>query len=355
MDTVDQVQLLNRGFEVWNAWRDGHAETEINLAEANLIDAFLMRSNLSRASLQRANCSGAYLASANLSRANLAGANLSMADLSRADLSEANLSDAYLSGAYLSRANLSGACLERAFLARADLSGANLSGAQLRGADLSGASLVQARLDDADFTDCRVYGVSAWDVRLTRTRQSRLVITPDEESAITVDDLELAQFIYLLLNNQKIRRVIDTITSKVVLLLGSFTPERKVLLDALRDTLKLKNYSPVVFDFEAPAGRDLTETLRTLAHLSRFVIADITDAKSVPQELMAVVPDLPSVPVQPLLVSSQREYGMFEHFRRYPWVLPEILYDTPEELVRNLDVLVIGPAEAKAEQQKRQR
>ena len=57
MDTVDQVQLLNRGFEVWNAWRDGHAETEINLAEANLIDAFLMRSNLSRASLQRANCS----------------------------------------------------------------------------------------------------------------------------------------------------------------------------------------------------------------------------------------------------------------------------------------------------------
>ena len=45
-----------------------------------------------------------------------------------------------------------------------------------------------------------------------------------------MDDLEIAQFIYLLLNNQKIRHVIDTITSKIVLILGRFTPERKAVL-----------------------------------------------------------------------------------------------------------------------------
>ena len=66
----------------------------------------------------------------------------------------------------------------------------------------------------------------------------------------------MAQFIYLLLNNKRIREVIDTITSKLVLILGRFTTERKVILDALRDTLRARNYLPVVFDFDKPASRD---------------------------------------------------------------------------------------------------
>ena len=166
-----------------------------------------------------------------------------------------------------------------------------------------------------------MYGISAWNVKLEGAIQSNLVITPDGESPIQVDNLEVAQFIYLLLNNQKIRSVIDTITSKVVLILGRFTPERKIVLDAIRDELRKRDYLPVLFDFEKPASRDLTETVSTLAHMARFVIADITDAKSIPQELMAIVPNMPSVPVQPLLLASQQEYGMFEHFRNFPWVL----------------------------------
>src|SRR2546421_693848 len=86
-----------------------------------------------------------------------------------------------------------------------------------------------------------------------------------------------AELIYMLLNNAEIRNVIDTITSKVVLILGRFTPERKFVLDAIRDVLRQHNYLPILFDFEKPSSRDFTETVRTLAHMSRFILADITE------------------------------------------------------------------------------
>ena len=62
--------------------------------------------------------------------------------------------------------------------------------------------------------------------------QKNLVITPQGEPEITADNIEVAQFVYLLLHNEKLHGIIDTITSKVVLILGRFTPERKAVLDA---------------------------------------------------------------------------------------------------------------------------
>src|SRR5262245_22851881 len=137
--------------------------------------------------------------------ANLFGANLSRAQLFRADLY----------GAQLFRADLIGADLSEANLFRADLTEANLSGVNLTMAHLAGASLIDVHLRDADLTGCRVYGVSAWNLDLEGARQNNLIITPNDEPEITVDNLEVAQFIYLLLNNERVRHVIDTITSKV--------------------------------------------------------------------------------------------------------------------------------------------
>jgi hypothetical protein len=133
----------------------------------------------------------------------------------------------------------------------------------------------------------------------------------------------------------------------VVLILGRFTPERKAVLDALREELRKHDYLPVLFDFDRPASRDSTETVSLLARMARFVIADITEARSIPQELMVIAPDLPSVPIQPLLLEAAGEYGMFEHFRRYPWVLKEHVYASPQHLIADLSERVIAPAEAK--------
>jgi hypothetical protein len=75
------------------------------------------------------------------------------------------------------------------------------------------------------------------------------------------------------------------------------------------------------------------------------------DAMSISKELMAIVSSLPSVPLQALQLASQRKYGMFEHFGRFPWVLETYLYEDQDGLLAALNEKVIGPAEAKAKEQ----
>jgi hypothetical protein len=104
--------------------------------------------------------------------------------------------------------------------------------------------------------------------------------------------------------------------------------------------LREHNLVPILFDFEGPRNRDLT--ISTLAHLSRAIVADLTDPRSVPHELMAVVPALPSVPVQPIVAESAREYGTFEHLTRYPWVAEVFRYSRPEELTAWLPRALAG-------------
>jgi hypothetical protein len=152
----------------------------------------------------------------------------------------------------------------------------------------------------------------------------------------------------LLLNNQEIRDVIQTITSKAVLLLGRFSDERKPILDRLREELRIRNYVPIMFDFEQSKTRDTIETIRILAGMVKFIIADLTEAKSVLQELQAIVPELPSVVVRFLIKRSEREPGMLDHIRRFPWVVTGAFeYENVEEVIHSINDRILGPVEAK--------
>ena len=324
----------------------GHANFDhANLASADLSFIILNQANLTSADLHKAHLNNASLYKANLKSANLSNVRLNGAWLDEADLRATTLDGASFDSASLRNANLSGMDLSGIDLS-ADLIETNLANANLSGAKLTGM-LLRTDLRNANMAGCHVYGVSAWDVQLAGAYQKDLVITPDGVPQITVDDLEVAQFVYLLLFNPKIRTVIDTITSKVVLILGRFTEERKTVLDAMREALRHYDLVPIIFDFEPPKSRDLTETISTLAHLARFIIADITDPRSIPQELTAIIPELPSVPVQSLILASQQEYAMYPHWKRYPWVLPIFRYDDSGHLLASLADKVIGPAETK--------
>ena len=82
---------------------------------------------------------------------------------------------------------------------------------------------------------------------------------------------------------------------ETVLILGRFTPERKAVLDALREEFRRRDYLPILFDFDKPASKDLTGTVLTLAHMARFIIADLTDPSCSPYEVAKKSPT-PSFP-----------------------------------------------------------
>lgn len=50
----------------------------------------------------------------------------------------------------------------------------------------------------------------------------------------------------------------------------------------------------------------------------------------------------------PILQASQEDYGMFEHFKRFPWVLDAHRCTGVDDLLADLSERVIAPSEAKA-------
>lgn len=278
-----------------------------------------------------------------LEGANLSGSNLWQAVLWRASLVDANLS----------HTNLVNSTFDNCDLTAANLSGANISDASFRQSILAGATLkhvvaLKTDFSGADLTSCHIYGISAWDLCVREAIQSKLIIT-ESEPHVRVDDLEVAQFIYLLLKRQKLRNVITTLGDTAVLVLGRFT-ERKQLLDRIADKLRSLGFLPIIFDFERPTNRDLTETVRVLAGLSRFVIADITNPLSVPLELEATIPDY-MVPFVLIIERGRPVFGMFDDLpRKYDWALPLLEYKTADSLMNAFDEKVVAIALEKSEE-----
>ena len=382
MSNLAHLKMLEQGAAAWNAWRGTSSEP------ADLVDAHLearssavqfLRSRYDRGmfrgcepvarDLQQSDRQGrdfagsrlwgtmfrtALLEVANFCKADLFMARFEAARLARSSWSLAHVREVVFAESRLSRASFDSAQIEdsdftNCSLRQSSFKRARVSATTFRGADLTDADLQESVLLGTDFRDarlvgCRVYGTAGWSVNTAGATQSGLLITPAGEAKITVDEIEMAQFIHMLLDNRKFRKLMDAVSSKLVLVLGRFTSERMRIVTALRLELRTRDYAPVVFDFEPAASRDLGETVSTLAHMSRFVIVDITDARSVPHELQMIIPEL-AVPVVPLILAGESVYALFESFRKYSWVLKPVSYGSVQELKSILDAQVIRPAE----------
>lgn len=164
------VEILVRGVEIWNQWREKNRNLIPDLCKINLHQVNLNRYNLRDANLHEARLIGSSLRETNLFSANLSHsdfhgtdlrqAQLGLADLRSADLSSSNLSDALLQGANLGYVNLCNTELFRANLFGADLSNAKLNSSKAYGANFKKADLSYSEITEADLREVNLLEAS---------------------------------------------------------------------------------------------------------------------------------------------------------------------------------------------------
>jgi hypothetical protein len=143
-------------------------------------------------------------------------------------------------------------------------------------------------------------------------------------------------------------RVLSEMAEHRVLILGNFKPERRAILDSMAGHLRThpRNYQPVIFDFDPPAGRTLGESILILAGLSRFVIADLSEARSLPAELEKILSQFRTLPVVPIIEHGQHAYALFEDLQLSPSVVgPIVEYQGQAHLLERIEVEVVEKAE----------
>ena len=274
-------------------------------------------------------------------------ANLSKASFISSEIEKCSFRGALLSESSFDEATITKCDFFMAFLFRASFYDSKLSDTNFTYSDLSESKFIESTFSKVDLSNSRIYGLSVWDSTFDALcNQENLVINAMSDSEITVDSIEIAQFIYLIINNSKIRSVIDTLTSKVVLILGRFQDERKEVLNKIKVKLRALNYLPILFDFEKPESRDYIETISTLAHLSRFIIADFSDSKIVLEEVPHIAKNI-SVPIQPIILSSQTIPITLQNLQKFPWVLDTFTYSSYYDIEAEISEKIIKPLEQK--------
>ena len=340
---MDYIALPKNGNDKWEAARSSNPAFRADFRDVNFVDVF---------------GGPGFYDIPEFSSVDFSNSDMNMASLRNCMFFDCSFDDACLTftdlvDAYFMNCTFRRTCMRVSKIGNAEFIGCvfedcdmsycsaeetSFKGSVFKNTKMEHMSLVHTDFSDTNLDECFLYGISSWDLNLENSIQNNLVITPDDTLSVTVDNIELAQFLYLMINNQRLRDVINTITSKVVLILGNFSPERKTILDQIREQLKTQDVIPVMFDFEKPSTRNLTETVMTLAAMSKYVIADLSSPRSIPHELASIARQLPSIRFYPIILVGEKPFGMFDDYRSYPWIRPvkEYTVDDVENVIEQI-------------------
>lgn len=287
MTQDDPSQILMQGPKIWNAWRERNPGP-IHFAKPHWYDSPGV-GDLQVKGMNRINFSGMNLSSISVSGAFAEGLNLQ----------GSVFEDSHFEEGDFSRANFSGATFRNTKFNKTILTGAFFDDATFVNCNLNRVNLVGASFHIKEITETVVYGIAAWDMQTSDDmKQSKLVIEKtyalysdliqQGKVPMMVDDIELAQFVYYLSNHKKIRDALNILNDRGVLLLGRFKDGGLERLYSMREWFQGKGYMAMIFDFLRPDNLSLTETVVTMAGLSKFVVVDLSGS-SIPAELQSIL------------------------------------------------------------------
>lgn len=198
------LNILKKGVEDWNSWRQREPDIIPDLRNASLGESHLNHINLSYANLSSAhlgwaNLTGAHLEHTNLNGANLQGCKLPGAHLEYANLNYAHLEQANLTGAYLVGANLQDARLDGTFLQRASLDDTTrLDGVTFGNTYCGFASLADikwggANLAVADWSSLKILGEECKASQRNWIEDYRIAVRANRQLAIALRDQGLSE------------------------------------------------------------------------------------------------------------------------------------------------------------------
>lgn len=287
MAQEDHSQILIQGAKIWNSWRERNPGP-VHFAKPNWYDC----PGPGGVQIKGRN-------RINFSRMNLSGVSIHGAFAEGLNLRDSIFEDTHFEEGDFSRANFCGAKFLNTKFNKTILTGAYFDGATFVNCNLNRVNLVGASFHLKEITETVVYGIAAWDLQTSdEMKQSKLVIERTYELysdliqqgkvPMMVDDIELAQFVYYLSSHKKMRDALNILNDSGVLLLGRFKDGGLERLYSMREWFQGKGYIPMIFDFARPDNLSLTETIVTMAGLSKFIVVDLSGS-SVPAELQAIL------------------------------------------------------------------
>lgn len=361
---MNHIDILSQGRKAWNDWmrinwKDlpkfevvsdrtlrNQQVTNLSLGVADLCSLDLQKFkvfegyNFKRVRFNKSNLNKVKFINCQFKKANFSGADLSNTTFQNCSFELTNMLNANLSVGHFENCNFLGANLVATSLYKAIF-----KNCMLHNCNLMWAQIIETTFFDSSFYRCRLYAASIWNVNIENTSQTEFIITKREEIEISVDHLEIAQFLYLMINNSKIKNIIETLTSKIILILGRFTDERKPILNDIKDRIRTIGYIPVIFDFAKPEGKDYMEPVLLIAQLARFVIADFSDPKIILEEIPRIV-DNTSTVIIPIITLGQREPSTLYNMRiNRLTILDTYHYSELEELLSTLVDTLLPKAE----------